>query len=224
MADLTEAQEKCSLQSVLTAAKIAKYRSSQQKAGQCTAKSVTQITDHSDRFWAANRNRLCKFLFFYSFLICLQNRSRPQGKHYFYKCAAIALFMAVLDFLRRKKKDDILDLGATPPPAGPGAYGPAAFPGQGAGAGFPPMPGEQGQMPMDMGLPGMPPPTPGNYPQAPQMGSEQIENLRRTVETLNYKLDALKAAIDSINARLANIESAMKSSPTGERQEGWGTF
>jgi len=135
--------------------------------------------------------------------------------------------MAIGDFFKRKKKDDILDLGAAPVPGGPGGYGPAAFPGMPDMQGFPQMPGQQqGQMPMDMGLPGMqgiPPPTP-NFQQTAQMGSEQAENLRRSVEILNYKIDALKAAIDAINARLANIETALKAVPGEKQQEGWGTF
>jgi len=47
---------------------------------------------------------------------------------------------------------------------------------------------------------------------APQP-SQDMETLRRTIETVNYKLDALKAGLDTINARLANIENAMRAPP-----------
>lgn len=120
--------------------------------------------------------------------------------------------MAITDIFKRKKKDEFLDLGAAAPGA-PSGYGPAAFP----QPTFPPAPTQ----PVDLGLPGLPP-TAGFQP-IPAVSADQVENLRRSVESLNYKLDTLKAAVDSINARLANIEAALKASPV-ERQEGWSAF
>ncbi len=120
--------------------------------------------------------------------------------------------MGVLDFLKRKKKDDdFLDLGA--PGTVGGAYGPAGYPqGLGSDAGM----GQQaGGGPM------------GGFEQFPgtaqaggMMAGNDVANLRNTVDAMNYKLDALKAALDAINARLANIESALKAVPT-EKGEGW---
>jgi|SRR3989344_1140963 len=132
--------------------------------------------------------------------------------------------MDITSIFRRKKKNELLDLGGGAQlPGGPGDYGPAAgFPGQ---QGFPPVPAFPPQgAPMDMGMGGLPGMPPQQFQQpAPSVSSDQIENLRRSIESVNYKLDALKAAMDSINARLANIEIALKASPT-EKQEGWSTF
>ncbi len=121
--------------------------------------------------------------------------------------------MGVLDFFKGKKKgDDFLDLGA--PGTSGGGYGPAGYPtgsdmgmGQQTGGG----PAGYGA---DMGLP-----SPSAMPSMP-MQSGEIANLRNTVDALNYKLDALKAALDAINARLANIETALKATPS-EKGEGW---
>ncbi len=125
-------------------------------------------------------------------------------------------------WFKKKRKDDYLEVT---PPAEEGGYGPAGYPG------MPP----QGMPPQNQGMPGMenmpapefppmqqqmpPPLMPASMGQS--MGSPpEMEHLRQQVESINYKLDTLKAVLDSINSRLANVESALKASPT-ERGEGW---
>ncbi|MFH0868942.1 MAG: hypothetical protein V1839_01815 [archaeon] len=122
--------------------------------------------------------------------------------------------MALFDRFR-KKKDDFMNFPAGMPGAG---YGPAGFPpmGQqqgGPGAGFPDM---GSSIPQDAQM--------QQYPQQPmaQPMGQDIENLRRGVETLNYKLDSIKAALDAINTRLANIESALRTTPGFEAKQGEG--
>ena len=129
--------------------------------------------------------------------------------------------MAILDFLKKKKPEDFMSL----PAGAPVGYGPAGWPmpqqgfPTGPGAGFP---GPD----MMSGLPPMEPlqqAPPTGFPQMPTMApSQDIENLRRQVEALNYKLDSIKAALDAINTRLANIETALRATPGMEtKQEGW---
>ena len=139
--------------------------------------------------------------------------------------------MGVFDFLKKKKpEDEFLDLGG-PGVGGPGGgFGPAGGFGAGGMAGMPPgvvvggMP-RMGGIPMqgpgfDMGpsmMPQMSPPTPMGA------GQDQVENLRRSIESLNYKMDALKSLLENVGARLQNMETALKSAPQ-ERGEGWGAF
>jgi|GEM_PF-2111914 len=121
--------------------------------------------------------------------------------------------MAVFDFLKKKKKDEFVDLGAVEP----GAYGPGA-------EAYPPPGGPYGVPPPE--LPGFPPPGPEVQPmdfrmQAPQppQAHPELENVRQQLEALSYKLDTLKAVLDTLNTRIANIENALKVTPF-ERQGG----
>jgi hypothetical protein len=99
--------------------------------------------------------------------------------------------MGVLDFLKRKKKEDeFLDLGQDFGQRG--GYGPGMEP----SAGTAPPTGMGGE------LPGMPGPMPA------MGGSDEI--MKKDIETLSYKFDSLKATLDQINARLANIEQALR--------------
>jgi len=96
--------------------------------------------------------------------------------------------MGVLDFLKRKKKEDeFLDIGQDFGQRG--GYGPGME--QPMGAAAPPT-GIGGELP---GMPAM-------------GGADEI--MKKDIETLNYKFDSLKATLDQINARLANIEQAIR--------------